>query len=87
MSKKKKAEFVPLLPTTRISTYYLVREGAEGVDITDLLLCSHKPSRNEEAGIWGDCGSVLCLPHEAFPQITWECEPVAVEITLKPIKL
>ena len=86
MSKKKKAEFVPLLPTTKISAYYIVRDGAADVEESDLLLCSHKPDRNTEAGIWYNCGSYLFLPPEAFPQITWESEPVKVEITLQPIK-
>ena len=49
-----------------------------------LMLCDTKPYR--EDGYWvsdGDIIEAFKLESELFPEITWENEPVQVEITIK----
>lgn len=49
---------------------------------SELGLFSEKPSKGNE--LW--MGNLICLlPKEMFPELTWESEPILVDITFKRV--
>lgn len=56
-------------------------------DASDLYVGQNKPTRYDNgdgSGLWTGFGEwVMSLPKEMFPEITWEDEPVEVEIIIR----
>lgn len=50
-----------------------------------LNLHTYKPVWILRYGYWGRAGGHITLDHHLFPEITWESEPVEVEITIKKL--
>lgn len=50
---------------------------------SDLFIVLEKPTRVEEWGKWCDCGDYIELDSNLFPDLTWESEPLEVEIIIK----
>lgn len=50
---------------------------------SDLFLAFDEPTRIEEWGKWGDMGDYIELDSSLFPDLTWESDPLPVEIIIK----
>lgn len=50
---------------------------------SDLFIVLEKPTRVEEWGKWCDCGDYIELDSTLFPDITWDSDPLEVEIIIK----
>lgn len=62
-----------------------VARDKESGDTSSLYLGQNKPRRIGEGswGIWCDFGEFMALPIELFPEVTWESEPLEVEIVIR----
>ncbi len=63
---------------------WVARDRIEG-EISDLYIGQNKPRRigEEPFGMWVDFGEFMALPHEIFPDLKWEDEPIEVEIVIR----
>ena len=55
----------------------------------DLVCCAgSKPFKEEKLPFWRvDYRNYIeCIPNDLFPSVTWDSEPMEVEITIKPKK-
>lgn len=50
---------------------------------SDLYLSAEKPKRDEYCGVWTIMGAYMPLNTELFPDLTWESDPLEVEIIIK----
>ncbi len=50
---------------------------------SDLFLAFDEPTRIEEWGKWGDMGDYIELDSSLFPDLTWDSEPIEVELRIK----
>ena len=44
-----------------------------------------KPYRDMEFEVWKNMGEEISLPYNSFPEITWESEPVEVELLIRKV--
>ncbi|MCM1093769.1 MAG: hypothetical protein NC421_07435 [Lachnospiraceae bacterium] len=51
-----------------------------------LYLCQEKPERIDSMGIWDKDSDYYRIPDNFFPNITFESDPLEVEIQIKPKK-
>lgn len=51
-----------------------------------LSLFQGYPERQENLGYWRDCQDEFGLADTDFPSLTWQDDPIEVEITIKPKK-
>lgn len=52
---------------------------------SDLCVAMEKPERDQEMGCWVYMGYFIPLKTELYPDLTWDDEPVEVEILVKKI--
>lgn len=45
----------------------------------------YKPYRNENCGIWDNIDAKIVIPRSLFPEITWESEPIEVELLVRRV--
>ena len=50
---------------------------------SDLFLAFDEPTRIEEWGKWGDMGDYIELDSSLFPDLTWDSDPLEVELVIK----
>lgn len=50
---------------------------------SDLYLSAKKPKRDEYCGAWCNMVSYMPLKTELFPNLTWDDDPIEVEIIIK----
>lgn len=50
---------------------------------SDLFLGFEKPTRIEEWGKWADMGDYIELDSNLFPDLTWDDDPIEVELIIK----
>lgn len=50
---------------------------------SDLYLSAEKPKRDEYCGAWTNMGAYMPLNTELFPDLTWDSDPLEVEIVIK----
>lgn len=59
------------------------KEWNKNIFTSDLFLAMEKPKRDEGMGIWYDLGKYIPLNTELFPDLTWDDDPLEVEIIIK----
>ena len=66
---------------------WVARDQNIGEDGTNLYLGYNKPKSIGQSPFvtWCDYGDFISLPKEMFPELTWEDEPIEVELTIKKI--
>lgn len=52
---------------------------------SDLCVAMEKPERDQEMGCWVYMGYFIPLKTELYPDLTWDDEPVEVEILVNKI--
>lgn len=50
---------------------------------SDLFLAMEKPDRDEEWKSWVSMGAYIPLNSELFPDLTWDSDPIEVELRIK----
>lgn len=50
---------------------------------SDLFLAMEKPKRDEGWEAWADLGDFIALNPELFPDLTWDDDPIEVELIIK----
>jgi hypothetical protein len=66
---------------------WVARDQNIGEDGTNLYFGYIKPKRlgDEPFIIWVDFGDFISLPKEMFPELSFDAEPIEVELTIKKI--
>lgn len=66
---------------------WVARDQIEGKDGTNLYLGYKKPRQFGEQPfvMWHDYGDFISLPEEMFPDLSFDDEPIEVEVTIKKI--
>lgn len=66
---------------------WVARDQVEGEDGTNLYLGYNKPRKvgKEPFVAWCDFGDFIGLPKDMFQELTFESEPIKVELTIKKI--
>ena len=66
---------------------WVARDQVEGKDGTNLYLGYNKPRKcgKEPFVIWCDYGDFISLPKAMFPDLSFDDEPIEVELTIKKI--
>lgn len=57
---------------------WVARDGSGSLNVFD-----EEPTRDEELEMWSDGLDHFGLPYSSFPDLTWESEPLKVEIIIK----
>jgi len=67
-------------------TGWVARDKEDGGFAGELNLFHDRPWRSSLWDVWNGNEDPLMLPYNSFPDLTWEDEPVKVEITIKTTK-
>lgn len=59
------------------------KKGDKSKFISDLSLATMKPKRGKEMEMWYDLGKYIPLNTNLFPDLTWDDDPIEVEIIIK----
>ena len=81
---EKVLKFIDSLPQEQTIRGWLARDRGKVYD--DLSIYTGEcPYRDEEYGWWENRGYYMQLPSDIFPEVTWENEPVEVQLTIRKV--